>query len=350
MLVYWTMLALPALGAMVGLGDQRRLNRVSFILLACLFVAYALLIGLRDEIGADWLGYEVIVNTVEYERLPTALSHYDPAFNLTAWISTRLGFSMYGVNFVCGLFLLYGLFRLARTLPNPWLAVCAAVPYLLIVVGMGYIRQAAAIGLCMLAFVQLQRGFYVRFILAFAGALTFHVASLCLLPIIGMALARRSPVLLIATGLLGVLVFVYIFSARIDSVQSIYITGQMDSSGTLVRLLMTAIPSGLFLAFRQKFDIAQPMKNVWTLMAIAAIALLALFLVSPSSTVIDRIGLFFSPIQVMVFGYLTAVIGRVRAERQLTTVMAVAYSASVLFVWLQFSFYARFWVPYRWVL
>lgn len=350
MLVYWSMFTLPAVGALLGFGEQRKSSSVERLLFGLLFLGYALLIGMRNKVGADWFGYELIINMVQYERLGTAMSHYDPAFNLTAWISGHLGFGMYGVNFICGVLLLIGLVRLSRTFPNPWLAVTAAVPYLLIVVGMGYIRQAAAIGLCMLGFTYLQRGAYVRFLAAFGLAMTFHVASLCLVPIIAAVLARRSFALLVAISALGAAVFIYILSARLDSVQSIYVKGQLDSAGTLVRLLMTAIPAMLFLALRRRFDIPQPMKGIWTVMAVTAIALLGLFLVSPSSTAIDRIGLFFSPLQVMVLGHLTSVAGRAPAERQLVTVAALTYCAAILFVWLQFSFYAKFWVPYQSIL
>lgn len=345
--IYMTMLGVPALFALLGLGQEWRLGRLNAILLGLLFVAYAALIGLRFEIGADWFGYLALVRSVQYERLGTALSHYDPAFNLTAWTSMQIGWGMYGVNFVCGVFLLYGVFRFARTCPNPWLALSAAVPYLLVVVGMGYIRQAASIGLIMLSFVHLGRGQYLRFLAALVGALTFHIASLVVLPVIAVVLARRSIVLLVIVGAVGVLMAGYVLSARLDSVQTIYVKGQLDSSGTLVRLAMTALPAALFLGFRSRFDIPQPMKGIWTVMAVVALALLGGFIVSPSSTAIDRIGLFFSPLQVMVFGYVTSLFGRGRGDEQLVTLASVGYCAAVLFVWLHFSFYARFWVPYH---
>ena len=44
----------------------------------------------------------------------------------------------------------YGLFRICRQQPNPWLALVVATPFLIIVVGMGYTRQAAAMGFLMI--------------------------------------------------------------------------------------------------------------------------------------------------------------------------------------------------------
>lgn len=48
--------------------------------------------------------------------------------------------------------------RFARSQPDPWLAVLVAVPYLVIVVAMGYSRQAVAIGILLAGLGRLERG------------------------------------------------------------------------------------------------------------------------------------------------------------------------------------------------
>ncbi len=63
----------------------------------------------------------------------------------------------------------------------------------------------------------------------------------------------------------------------------------------------------------------------------------------PSSTAVDRLALYILPLQV-------AILPRAAAAyftRGAATMFVILYSAAVLFVWLNFSAHAEFWVPYQ---
>ena len=72
-------------------------------------------------------------------------------------LSTRclifLGFGLQGVVFVCALVFLIGIFAYAAQTASAWIALAAVTPYLIFVIGMSGIRQAAAMGIiyCLLA-------------------------------------------------------------------------------------------------------------------------------------------------------------------------------------------------------
>jgi hypothetical protein len=93
------------------------------------------------------------------------------------WFGANVVGDIYLVNLVCAVIFAYGLIAFARTSPRPWLSVCVAVPYLVIVVTMGYTRQGVAIGLAMLALAALDRGSVLGFGFFIVVASLFHVAS-----------------------------------------------------------------------------------------------------------------------------------------------------------------------------
>lgn len=344
---YWIMFLLPSLGSLVGLGHRRGGRRRDQAFLLLLFVAFALLIGLRHETGGDYFNYKRTVDAIAYESVATAFSQSDPAFTLVAEISNFFGFGLYGVNFTCGVLLLYGLLRFVRTVPDPWLAIAAAVPYMIIVIGMGYIRQSVAIGFILLAMIDLDRRHYVWLGVHLLLALLFHITALCFLPVIGLAMLRRQPLALVALGLLGALAWYFILRERFAGLYNGYVLQKYDSSGALVRLLMNAAPAAVFLAFRRRFPIAGAAGTAWTLVAVLALVLVPALALLPGSTVVDRIGLYFSPIQLVVFGHLPTLFGERPTERRLVAFGVILFYGAVMFTWLNYATNAHAWIPYR---
>jgi hypothetical protein len=70
---------------------------------------------------------------------------------------------------------------LAIPQPRPWLALTLAFPYLVMVVAMGYTRQAVAIGVECLALLALERDRLLVFLGWIALAATFHKTALVLM-------------------------------------------------------------------------------------------------------------------------------------------------------------------------
>ena len=125
-----------------------------------------MLIGFRIEVGGDWGSYLKVYQ--EIEAVPSLLENFnigrDPAYAILNWLSAKAGFGIYGVNLACGFIFSYGLIKLCRSLPRPFLALAVAFPYLITVVSMGYSRQGAALGLSLLAFHALTRDKIYNFI------------------------------------------------------------------------------------------------------------------------------------------------------------------------------------------
>ena len=154
-------------------------------------VVLASLIGFRYQVGGDWGFEHNLIWRVQGLSIGDALQQADPGFAFIAWLVADSGFNVWTLNLTCGAIFTIGLLSFCRTLPDPWLAVTVAVPYLVIVVAMGYGRQSVAIGFFLLALVQIQSGYLIRFLVLMAFAASMHITATLLVPICILASRRR---------------------------------------------------------------------------------------------------------------------------------------------------------------
>ena len=347
LLVYALMYAVPAVSTLaIGAGDpgSARRHRLG---MALLLLAFTVLIGLRYQVGTDWFNYQRTVNQLTYTSFAGTFAYKDPGFGVLTWISTRLGWGIYGADVFCGAVLMMGLRRFAVRQPDAWLAVTAAVPYLVVVVGMGYVRQAASIGFILLALSAFEERRYLRFAAWMTTAVLFHGPALCVLPLVAAAIARRRAALLFPLLLIAGILFPLLLAGRVDELYRTYIEKEYDSSGAGIRLFMNAIPAALFLLRRHTFAPDDANRFFWTLAALVALALFAALPLFPSSTALDRVGLYFIPVQLFVFGRLPSAFGRTPQGIRIVSYLVVLYYGAALFVWLLFASNAHAWLPYR---
>ena len=204
MSLYWTMYLLPMLMVLSPFRGTKDFRLAGWWVVG---IAYTLLIGLRYEIGADWFTYlEISVGSSSVDFVEAILSG-DPGYTAFDWLSTKAGAGIYGVNLVCSGIFMAGLISFSRRQPLPWLAFAVSVPYLLIVVSMGYTRQAAALGFIFLALGELQGMRVARYVLLVAVAATFHKTAVALMP-----LALFTPGTVRVRRIIGV-VFLFVLTA-----------------------------------------------------------------------------------------------------------------------------------------
>lgn len=349
MFIYWLLFAIPAMMALVypihkqrnGFGSGQVLTLAGFVLF------YTLVGMLRHETGGDWITYEAIYDDIRPDTLAYALVRSDPAFGLIVWLSAQIGGGLYLVNGICCLILALGVARISLTFREPWLAVLIAVPYLLIVVGMGYIRQGAAIGLMLLALASLDRSRPVRTIAFLVLATTFHSSAAITFPLFVIALIRRNKAFAVLALAIGLLAFVFFLMPQLDRLEAGYIDAEYGSSGALVRVLMGVAPALLILLRWRSFPTSPRVQSVWLLIALVNFGALAAFALSPSSTAVDRLALFVSVIQLAAFGEIRALLGVSDAMALLVRLLLIALAAAVQLVFLVFAVHADQWVPYR---
>lgn len=344
MTVYWLMFAATLFGV---LAPRKLRASQSSLVFALTCFGFALLMGFRHEVGGDWDNYLRQFPWVADKTFVGAVREgKDPAYHALNWIVLRLGGDIYVLNLLCAVPLAWGAAALARRQPMPWLALLAATPYLIIVVGMGYTRQSAAIGFAMLGLVALGKG-QVRWFVAWVliGA-AFHKSAVLLIPIAALSAPKNRIWTALWVGAMGgVAAWLFLYDSA-DILVTNYVESEYAdaSQGAAIRVLMNAVPAILFLWKRNRLAPDVVERRLWTWMA--TLALVCIPLLSISATAIDRVALYFIPLQLFVFGRLSRVTGDVQ-RRTLIVLGIVFYYAAVQFVWLNFASHANSWVPYQ---
>lgn len=355
-LIYWAMFAVPAVFALVEpTGARARAAtsahlraRASFLWLLVAF-ALVIIIGLRWETGGDWGNYDRLVQSALWTDNPYGLLG-DPGFRLITRLAAESSYGMLVVTMVSGLVVTAGLVRFCLAQPRPWLCLAVAVPYFVVVMGMGYIRQGMAVSLLLMALLAVQKGSVVRFIGWVLAAVMFHSTALIFLPL-ALFMARIHPFarLLLLLGA-GAVLAIAATGERTGLLFTNYVEQEMTSSGALVRLAMTALPGAILLYWRARFDLAPSERWIWMMLSAGGLAALALVLVFPTSTAIDRLGLYLLPLQLFVYARLPdALAGNERTARVLAIAVVALYAAA-FYVWLNYAVNVEYWLPYRFFL
>ncbi len=352
MTVYWLLFAFAALMALAYPNRDHRIPVTlgQYLALVGFLVAYVLVATLRYNIGGDWQTYDAMYDSIRVDTFYEAMGDTDPAFGIVMWVAGQFDLGIYYVNGFCAFLIGLGVIRAAQGTREPWLGVLIAVPYLLIVVGMGYIRQGAAIGMILLAIDALRRGNRGRTIAFLALAAGFHSTASVVFPLFGYAMSQRRKVLALALSIIGVAVFIAVLAPRLTEFETGYINAEYESGGALTRLLMSLLPSLLLLVRRRAFIDSPRTRTIWLGLAIANCCAAVALVLSPSSTAVDRMALYFSVIQILVMGDIADLANVRMPATMLMRILVIALAASIQSVFLIFASHAFAWVPYQSVL
>lgn len=344
MLIYWLLFAYFAAGANLSpVPDERNLRRTSLLFLFGI-VLVLLTIGLRYRVGADWGTYDFLFKFAAYADLPKMLSYGDPGYQALNWVVQQLGGKLRDVNLICAMIFSWGLYRFSREQTDPWLAVLISVPYLILVVAMGYTRQAVAIGILMAGLASIQRGGSVQqFTLYVLGAVMFHKTAVVVLPLVIFAGHRNAVINAIAGLAAAFLLYDVFLAGSVDNLVRNYIEAEYTSQGAAIRVVMSVVPGIIFLLFMRRFGYTERERLVWRNFSVAALMLLLALYVLPSSTVVDRLALYLLPLQMTVLSRAPKTFGSPNLGRLVVTL----YAFGVQFVWLNFATHATYWLPYR---
>lgn len=345
---YWMLFFVAAAMALMELKlvPQGRALEGAWIVVLVLLV---LMVGFRHQVGGDWDTYIDHLDLVANLSFSDAVLTGDPAYSFLNWLAPQFGFEVYFVNLACAVIFSWGLVVFCRNQPFPWLALVVAVPYLIMVVAMGYTRQGVAIGLAMLGLVALGQGSVLRFVLWMAVAAAFHKSAVVLVPLAALANAdgRGRFVKVILVGVSALVLYQLLLQESVDDLRSGYIDAAYQSSGAAIRITMNAVPAILFLGLRKRFELPAVQRVFWTWIALSGLSFVVLLQISASSTAVDRVALYWIPLQLFVFSRLPIALGAAGRPGQMWIFFVVGYSALVQFVWLIFADTAFAWLPYQ---
>jgi hypothetical protein len=312
-----------------------------------IFLFLTLMVGLRHEVGGDWGNYLEHYIFVSSTPLSIVLEKGESLYWLTMWMASYLDLGVHFANLIYSSIFCAGLVVFCKNQPRPWLALAISAPYLIIVIGMGYTRQSVALGLFMIALIEIQRQNMLRYIGLILLASLFHRTAALLLPFAVFVPTKRKFINAALIILFSFYIYQNVLASQVDLFLQNYVLARYQSDGALVRILMNLLPAIIFLILRKSMILSGIERKIWTTIAAVAIASTLWLYLSPSSTAVDRMALYLIPIQIYVFCRLPDVIGSKGARRGWVFMVIFMY-AMIQFVWLNYSNYSLTnWVPYK---
>lgn len=327
----------------------KRENQIVIPVLCGLFIT--VFVGYRYNIGVDWTTYETIFLDDVRSSLINALKQGDRAYSFTNWIVGRAGGQVWHVNLICAALFSYGLVQLCRIMPRPGLALALATPNLIIITAMGYTRQATAVGGIMLACYHFRGVFQWKWIAWLCVALLFHKSAILVFPAFLLASTKHRWVSIVVGGGLAVAALMLIVSSGLSDILSLYLEGDIDSSGALPRILVGSLGGVAFLLIKDRQGLFADRSNLFRNMAVMMVLLLPLYFLVPSRTIMDRIGVLLIPMQSVAYSGLASNFEtrNRHLEFPFTMIVIAAYGAQML-VWFLYATFASYWLPYSNVL
>jgi len=316
-----------------------------FWLISILFLI--LFVGLRSGVGGDWNTYLKIFNAVEsFDSLAIIKSFNDPGYFIFMKLSNFLGLGIYGVNLGISIIFFLGLWALLKKSNYKLLFLVISLPYLIYVVSMGYVRQAAALGIIMhlYAYLNSENPKIVKMLFIIFAAVLFHKSAILFLPLILLIYFKTSLFNLVF------LIPIFLFSGSILAYQLFldyfhYASGLVQSSGAFIRQLVMLVPCLIFLRYGKLFSLFYDYKLI---RIIVLIVICAFPLVFFASTAVDRALLYFYPIQMIVLTRLPDFIQDQSIKAFYFLTVCLAYFL-LLYVWINFSDHSYLWLPYKFI-
>jgi len=329
-----------AVGAAMNAKKQVSTNRIAWIFIGFFYILF---VGYRTS-GGDWYNYFREFKKMEYFSLEEALGQLDIGYQLVSYYMYHLEWDFFGLTLICATVSMVGLIIFLRSQPNPWLGLAVAVPYLIIVVYMGYMRQGVALGLVMWGIVLLQRGKFVPFLVLIMFATTFHKSAIMMIAF-GIFSGEKGKILKVfGVVTAGAGVWAAFVSSGSDALWTNYVDAKMESQGALIRVILNSVPAVLLFYFRKQWQMYFNDYRFWMMIALASLA--SIGLVGFASTAVDRMALYFIPLQLVTFSRLPLLAANM-VSLKMTTYLVLLLYFSILFVWLNFGANSMFWLPYR---
>ena len=345
----WAYLAFFALAGVPALFYTRHVNRMIW---AIVWLLCVLFVGLRHDVGGDWGNYLTITQRIGEQSLVESFRQQEFLFSLLTWLSIQAGAGVYGVNVVGAAIVFVGLFSYCKTLRNPWLALAASMPFLVVVAGMSANRQGMAIGVVLFVMSRWGSLGIVRRSAGIAVAALFHTSAafLLLLSVVELKVSRWKKIALFFLAAAVSLWLIVRSEASFNRYTQIYIAGQSEevySPGALLHLSLNLVPALIMLLLRSRWRHVVPnwpliQQLCWT--AIALVLLVPFF-----SVAVGRISLYLFPISLVFVSTLPQFIQRPEG-RALVRTLLVFLLGAVLAIWLKFANTAFTYLPYKNVL
>jgi len=349
MFVYVFVYLLLAFFVLWSLSSDKYDVRYDKIFMHLFFIIFLVMIGLRHEVGGDWYSYLLRFDQIKNWGLDLSLENIiakDIGYDFINWLSAKAGLGIYGVNTFCALIFLIGLFTFLGTVKNKYLGLLIAYPYLIMVVSMGYTRQATALGFVLLAYTALLKEKPVHAFVYILFAFLFHKTSMiCLLLFLNPNTIRKN-YRLVFTILLCTIVIFFLLGLQtvISSFFTYYVLSPMSSEGGRPRAILVFIPAAFIVLFNRVLKNKFPQDyRFWLYVSLIAIMISVFSLLN--LTFGDRLLLYFYPVQIIGFERMIEAFDDI-VWKGFSLLYVVNGFGVVMLTWILFASHREDWLPY----
>ena len=309
-------------------------------------------IGFRVEIGCDWHEYLKDFNSISWSDWGTFITDKDNKFMeigytaLSILISYKFNFNFL-VLIVSTLFLI-PLFYFCLNLKRTYLSLLISYPYFLIVVGMGALRQSAAIGFVMLSIILILKNKSNFAYLFSIIAPFFHSSAILFISLaflnLGKIQKRKYKIVLVFIFTLGIVLSIIHNFDSLYLKLTYYLQNTKNARSAIFVWLLNFAPMILYIFNISKFNFDKNLKNICIFFFSFEIFLLPFIFIS--NVIAYRFSLYCFPISICIISNLPeAQIYKVKNKYIVYTIIFLSFF-SMLF-WLKFAKHSYCWLPYQ---
>lgn len=333
--------------------------KIKKIFIYLLLLTLVLFVGLRANVGVDFPSYlwafEAAIDKNFFLYAKEHLSNDVVYYSINWFFANLIGpeqliktnhyySGILAVNTVCITILIIGIYLFTKNLENQILAISIFLPYIIFVVSIAYVRQSTSFGFILIAFYFFRNNKIFIAILFSILSLLSHKSSLIFLPLFVLFLNKRSffyltlisfPIIIFI--ILNFSTFKYFVVYTIFPQLYFYQENNIKSSGFSIRFIISLLPAIIYLTFENKLRISSiSEKYLWRTISVIIIltGILSFFI---STTILDRLLIYFSIIQPFIFSKIPQLFSSNIREKILLSIAIIVFYFSILFVWFNFG-------------
>ena len=344
---YAAVFVILAFGAFTAGPLRAQVDKPHWIVLPAIILT--IFIGLRVQVGGDWYVYlRIFAHCASLDPWSAMdVKVTDPAYGLLNWLVAQLGAGIWAVNLICAAIFVFGLWSFCRMQTNPPLALLVAYPYVVIVVAMGYTRQSVALGLMMTAISEYQKGRIFRVVLLLIAAAAFHKSAVVVAPLFAIAESKGRWRTFLIVGVTAALSYFLFLKHSVNDLIDSYIIAKYNSAGALIRVAMNMVAAIIFFIYRKKIPFRPREYKLWFVFSALVVVMGLAYIYSPSSTAVDRIGLYLLPLQITILSRIPDIYYEHRDMKLMLVTGVISYSLAVGVTWFLVGNTSWAWRPYR---
>jgi len=322
------------------------------------FIIFFLLmffIGLRNQIGCDWESYVYnfkFNSSLSWGDLTISRSQniFDVGYTiLSKLISYKFGFSV--LIFTISILFTVPLFLFCCQIKRTYLSLLISYPYFIVVVGMGPIRQSAAIGCMIMSIIFLSQ--YKNNLLFISSIISslFHVSGMIFISLAFLNFNKstnkifyRITKLIFIAGILVLAIYNFEWVAEKLSFYLKHYPGSSKAKSAIVIWLINFFPMALYITNISKFNFSKTFNKVCIFFfGFEIIMLITIFL---NNIIAYRFILYCFPITIYIASHLPDVkISKVRSD--FIIYFIISLSIFSLIFWMKYARHSYCWLPYQ---